>query len=167
MYKRQGQTITLPAPGTSASEPIYVNHMARVNADGTFDATFYPDPSATVLALSIQSNGSFVVGGTFTSFAPNGNPTGTIRNYIGLVDSDGSLDPSFNPNANGQVDVANVLSNGQILVAGTFTTLQPNGAATPSQANHIAILNADGTINPSANAPVYAVACLLYTSRCV
>jgi len=149
-----GQTITLPAPGTSASEPIYVNHMARVNADGTFDATFYPDPSATVLALSIQSNGSFVVGGTFTSFAPNGNPTGTIRNYIGLVDSDGSLDPSFNPNANGQVDVANVLSNGQILVAGTFTTLQPNGAATPSQANHIAILNADGTINPSFAADV-------------
>ena len=149
-----GQTITIPAPGTSASVPIYINHLARLNTDGTLDTTFFPDPSDIVLALALQPNGSFVVGGTMTSFATNGSTRGTIRNYIGRVGSDGSLDATFDPNANGQVDTITLLSNGQMLVGGTFTTLQPNGATSLTLANHIAILNADGTVNPSFTADV-------------
>jgi hypothetical protein len=66
-----GPQTVLPAPGASASEPIYVNHLARLNTDGTLDTTFYPDPDSDVLSLSIQSNGAIVVGGILTSFAPN------------------------------------------------------------------------------------------------
>ena len=99
---------TVPAAGTSASVPIYINHLARVNKDGTLDTTYFPDPSDTVLALALQGDGSIVVAGSFTSFAPYAAPTGTIRNHIGRVASDGTLDPTFNPNANGQVDVVDL-----------------------------------------------------------
>jgi uncharacterized delta-60 repeat protein len=144
-----GQTITLPAPGTNATTPIYINHLARLNTDGTLDATFFPDPSATVQALAIQSDGSIVVGGALTSFAQNGNPTGTVRNYVGRVKTDGSLDAGFDPNANARLNVVNLLSGGLIMIAGDFTTLQPNGAPALMQADHIAILNADGSTAPS------------------
>src|ERR1039457_1438591 len=144
-----GQTITIPAPGTSATTPIYINHLARLNTDGTLDATFFPDPSATVQALAIQADGSIVVGGDLTSFAQNGNPTGTIRNYVGRVKTDGSLDAGFDPNANARINVVNLLSGGLIMIGGNFTTLQPNGAPAPLQAEHLAILNADGTIGTS------------------
>ncbi len=147
-----GQTITLPAPGTSAETPIYFNHLARINTDGTVDPAFYPDPSATVQALALQSDGSILVGGAETSFAPNGNPTGTIRNYIGRVETNGSLDAGFDPNANAPLDTVSLLSNGNIMVAGAFTTLQPNGAAAPTQVDHIAILNPDGSIDTSFSA---------------
>jgi uncharacterized delta-60 repeat protein len=142
-----GQTITLPAAGTSASVPIYINHMARINKDGTLDATFFPDPSATVQTLALQSDGSFVVGGSMTSFAQNGNPTGTLRNYIGRVATDGTLDAGFNPDANGPVNLVSLLPSGLIVVAGSFTTLQPNGASAPSDVYHIALLNPDGSIS--------------------
>lgn len=141
--------VTLPAPGTSATTPIYVNHLARLNTDGTLDTTFYPDPSGTVLALALQSDGSVVVGGTYTSFAPNGAPTGTLRNYLGRVATDGSIDASFNPDPNGQVDSINLLSNGLILIGGAFTALQPNGASTAVAATHVAIINSDGSIDSS------------------
>ena len=144
-----GQTLTFPAAGTTASVPIYINHMARINTDGTLDPTFFPDPSSVVQSLALQPDGSFVVGGVMTSFAQNGNPTGTIRNYIGRVKSDGSLDAGFNPNANASVNLVSLLSSGQILVAGNFTTLQPNGSQAPVELYHIAILNADGSLSPS------------------
>jgi len=144
-----GAVITVPKPGYNASVPIYINHMARVNTDGTLDTTYFPDPSATVQALALQQDGSIVVGGFLTSFAPNGGPTGTIRNYIGRVGTDGSLDAKFDPDANAVVNVVNLLSNGNILIAGGFTTLQPNGAPEATQEDHVAILNADGSIDAS------------------
>ena len=142
-------TITVPAPGTSATTPIYVNHLARLNKDGTLDTTFFPDPSADVLGIAVQSDGSIVVAGAYTSFAPNYAPTGTIRNYIGRVSASGALDTGFNPSANALINTVTMLSNGRILIGGSFTTLQPNGAATPSFVNHVAVLNPDGTIDPS------------------
>jgi uncharacterized delta-60 repeat protein len=144
-----GATITVPAAGTSASVPIAVNHMARVNKDGTLDTTFFPDPSDIVLSMALQSNGQIVVAGIFTSFDQWAGPTGTIRNYIGRINTDGSLDAGFNPDANAQINVVQLLSSGQMLITGAFTTLQPNGSPTAVTANHIALLNGDGTVNPS------------------
>jgi uncharacterized delta-60 repeat protein len=144
-----GPQTVLPAPGVSAVTPIYVNHLARLNTDGTLDTTFFPDPSADVLNTAVQSDGSIIVTGAYTSFAPNGATTGVIRNYIGRVASNGTLDTNFNPNANALINTVSVLSNGNILIGGSFTTLQPNGAAAPSFYNHLAILNSDGSINTS------------------
>jgi uncharacterized delta-60 repeat protein len=159
------QTI-LPAAGASATVPIYVNHLARLNTDGTLDTSFYPDPSSDVLALAVQADGSILVGGVFTSFAQNGATTGIIRNYIGRVTSNGTLDANFNPNANGLVNATTLLSSGKVLITGGFTTVQPTGAAAPIVANHVAILNTDGTLSssfaagalPGANGQVNALA---------
>ena len=144
-----GAQTVLPAPGVSANQPIYANHIARLNTDGTVDATYLPDPSDQVQAIAMQSDGSVVIGGTFTSVAPGGATPGITRNFLAHIKTDGTLDPTWDPDANGQVAVVQNLANGQILVGGSFTTLQPNGASTPVAAVHMAILNANGTFNPS------------------
>jgi uncharacterized delta-60 repeat protein len=144
-----GAQTVLPAPGTSAITPIYVNHLARLNTDGTLDTTFYPDPSSDVLGIAIQSNGAMVVGGIFTSFAPNNAVTGTLRNYIGRVNADGSIDANFNPSLNQLVNTVTVLPNQHILVGGAFTSLQASGGGPPTFFNHVAILDPDGSIDPT------------------
>jgi uncharacterized delta-60 repeat protein len=144
-----GTVQTYPPAGDTASTPIYVNNLARLNTDGSLDTTFFPDPSFTVLSLALQPNGSMLVGGEFTSFAPNGATTGTLRNYVARVGATGTLDSSFNPNANGQVDTINLLASGQVFIGGSFTALQPSGASSPTPAVHFALLNSDGSIASS------------------
>ncbi len=147
-----GNPVVMPQAGYNATTGIYASHLARLNTDGTFDFSFVPDPSADVLSISVQPDGGVIIGGVLTSFAPNGSTTGIIRNYVGRVSASGTLDPTFNPNANALVNSTNVLSNGHVLVAGSFTTLQPNGAATASFKDHVAVLNPDGTLDPSFSA---------------
>jgi uncharacterized delta-60 repeat protein len=144
-----GTVQTYPPAGLSASVPIVVKNLARLNPDGSLDTTFFPDPSFIVLSLALQSNGDILVGGVFTSFAPNGATTGTLINYVARVTSAGALDTTFNPNANGEVATMNLLSSGQIFIGGSFTALQPNGAASPTPAVHFALLNTDGSIGSS------------------
>jgi uncharacterized delta-60 repeat protein len=66
----------------------------------------------------------------------------------------------FDPNSNGTIGSLVVQPDGKILIAGSFTTLSPNGGAAITR-NRIARLNADGTIDsafdPNANATVSAI----------
>jgi uncharacterized delta-60 repeat protein len=142
-------TVVYPAPGVSAVYPIPINHLARINTDGTLDTTFQPDPDSDVLAVAVQSDGNILVGGALTSFAQNAAVTGIVRNYVGRVTTAGAVDPTFNPNANALVNSITLLPSGQILIGGTFTTLQPNGTGATVFAEHAAILNPDGSISPS------------------
>jgi uncharacterized delta-60 repeat protein len=144
-----GNKIIVPNAGYSASTPIPINYMARLQTDGELDTTFWPDASATVVAINLLPNGQFLVGGIFTSFAPGGNPTGTIRNRIARINADGTLDTGFDPNANEYIQSISVLANGNYMITGLFTALQPNGAASPTNENHIAVLNTDGTVSPT------------------
>jgi uncharacterized delta-60 repeat protein len=156
-----GTTIVVPAPGTGATTPIYISHLARLNTDGTLDTTFFPDPTSDVLSVALQSDGSIVVAGVMTSFAPYGyygGTSGTVRNYIGRVSSSGAIDTGFNPNANALINSMSLLSNGHILIGGSFTTLQPNGAPSPTFVNLLAILNPDGTIDTTFSAGSKAAA---------
>jgi uncharacterized delta-60 repeat protein len=142
-----GAQTVLPPAGDSAITPIYINHLARISTDGTLDTSFFPNPSSDVLSIAIQSNGAIVVGGLMTSFAPNFANTGTIRNYLGRVNSDGSLDAGFAPSADQLVDSVTVLSNQNILVAGAFTNVQGTGSSAAKFVDHVAILNSDGSLN--------------------
>ena len=144
-----GNTVVMPQAGYSATTGIYSAHLARLNTDGTFDFSFVPDPSSDVLSIALQADGSVIVAGAMTSFAPNGTTVGTLKGYIGRVSASGALDAAFNPNANALINSAAVLPNGHILVAGSFTTLQPNGASAVTYKDHVAILNTDGTVDPS------------------
>ncbi|MEP6512045.1 MAG: delta-60 repeat domain-containing protein, partial [Dokdonella sp.] len=137
-----------------------LNHIARLNADGSVDVTFDPNADGTVNTLAVQPDGKLVVGGGFTTLAPNGG-TAITRQYVARLNVDGSVDLTFDPNANNFVAALALQPDGKLVVGGDFTSLSPNsGTAIPR--NRIARLNADGsvdtTFDPNANGTVTALA---------
>jgi len=136
------------------------NHIGRLNADGSLDTSFDPGASSDVYALAVEADGQILVGGAFTTLGGGGTGT-TPRNRIGRINTDGSLDTSFNPGANGYVSAFAVQADRQVLVGGGFTTLGGGGAGTTMR-NRIARLHTDGsldmTFDPGANDQVYALA---------
>jgi uncharacterized delta-60 repeat protein len=119
------------------------NYIARLNADGSLDTSFNPGTGAnnSVWTSAIQPDGKILIGGNFTSY------NGTGRNYIARLNSDGSLDTSFNPGtgANAAVWRITLQSDGKILIGGAFTSYNGTGR------NRIARLNADGSLDTSFN----------------
>ncbi len=73
-----------------------------MNADGSLDGS-YPNglggvsgfpltyPGASVKAVIVQTNGSVLIGGAFTTV------NGANRNHVARLNPDGSLDGSFDP----------------------------------------------------------------------
>ena len=134
------------------------NRIGRLNANGSIDATFNPGANATVWALALQPDGKVLVGGAFTTLG--GGVGTTVRNRIGRLNPDGSLDAAFNPGASDSVLNVVVEPDGKILVGGRFTTLGGGGTGTTVR-NRIGRLNPDGsldtTFNPGANDFVQAL----------
>jgi len=131
--------------------------IARVNTNGILDTTFNPGSGVTsaVWSASVLGNGQILLGGGFTTY------NGTGRRGVARINSNGSLDASFNPGAtsvNDLVRVAIAQSDGKVIIGGDFTTFNGNAR------NRIARLNADGTLDTSfnpgagANASVMALA---------
>ena len=72
------------------------NSLARLNADGSLDATFNPGEGVAggfVLSLALQPDGKILAGGLFSSINEIG------RNNIARLNADGSVDETFNPGA--------------------------------------------------------------------
>ena len=94
-----------------------INSIARLNSDGTLDTAFNPGlgANAAVYAIAVQPDGKVVIGGDFT--AVNGN---TNMNHIARLNTDGSVDATFNPGAgaNGSVRAITLQLNGEILIGG-------------------------------------------------
>ena len=136
------------------------NHIARLNTDGTLDASFDPNASNDVHSITVQADGKILIGGQFVTLAPNGGAPVT-RNCIARLNPNGTLDPTFNPNANLEVTSIVTQADGKILIAGEFTTLSPNGGAALTR-NRIARLNPDGTVDsvfdPNAKFDVLSIA---------
>jgi uncharacterized delta-60 repeat protein len=124
------------------------NYIARVNADGTLDPGFDPKADSSVNSIAVQPDGKVLLGGGFTKLQPNGAVTTTTRNRIARVNADGTLDPGFDPSANGSIYCIVPLADGRVLLGGGFLTLQPNGAAVATSRKCIARVNADGTLDP-------------------
>ena len=121
-------------------------HIARLTPDGSVD-TLNPGANDVVDALAIQTDGKIVVGGFFTTLGGGGSGT-SVRNHIGRVNPDGTLDTSFNPGANAEITCLALQADGKILVGGSFTTLGGGGTGTFVR-NRIARLNPDGTLDMS------------------
>ncbi len=119
-------TFTSVAGNNASGTPR--NRIARLNADGTLDATFNPNVDAEVKCMVLQADGRIIIGGDFTTVG------GITRNRLARLNANGTLDAGFNPNPNLRVDVVTLLPNGQILIAGNFTTV---GGATR---NRLALL---------------------------
>ncbi|MGB0581508.1 MAG: Calx-beta domain-containing protein, partial [Limisphaerales bacterium] len=96
------------------------NRIVRLNADGSVDPTFNPGTGAddVIRAVEVQANGSIVVAGDFTTF------NGESRNRIVRLNTDGSVDFSFDPGSgfNNTVFTLDMDSSQRILAGGAFTT---------------------------------------------
>ncbi len=140
------------------TEAFTRNGIARLNPDGSLDQNFNPSANASVDAIVALPGGQFVIGGTFTTLQPGASGTVYSRNNLARINSDGAVDLTFNPNANAAVTTLALEAGGSLLVGGSFTTLQPNGAALAVTRNHLARLNADGTLdlnfNPDINGTI-------------
>jgi uncharacterized delta-60 repeat protein len=147
-------------PNASIGENVTLNRIARLKADGTIDTAFDPNVNDTVNALAVQPDGKILIGGFFTSLAPNGGAS-VARNVMARLDVNGNVDSTFNPNPNLDVYAIALQPDGKILVGGLFTELAPNGGAVIPR-NFIARLNPEGTVDtacdPSANDQVKAFA---------
>jgi uncharacterized delta-60 repeat protein len=116
-------------------------HIARLNADGTLDASFDPGTgvNAEVRAIVVQPDGKILIGGPFSRCS------GAVCNGVARLNSDGSLDAAFSTGTGcgGErfVDELLLLPDGKLLVAGDFPTF--NGIKRAS----IVRLNTDGSMD--------------------
>ena len=135
------------------------NHIGRLNANGSLDESFDPGANGGVSCLLIQPDGKILVAGSFTTIGGGGTGT-TTRNRIARLNADGSLDMTFDPGANGEINALAVQPDGQILVVGRFTML--GGGTGTTARSRIGRFNADGSLdtsfNPGANNEVMTVA---------
>ena len=132
------------------------NYVARLNATTGSADSFDPNADFVVFSVAVQSDGKILVGGDFTTLAPNGGGAVT-RNSIARLETDGGLDQTLDLNTVGSnVQATAVQPDGKILIGGSFTTVF--GVAR----NNIARLNPDGTIdmafNPDADDTVNSIA---------
>lgn len=125
--------------------------IARINADGTVDEAFDPNPDGAVIAIAVQSDNKIVFGGSFTSLTPYMGTTTTPRSRLARVNNDGTLDVTFNPSPNADVLAVAVQADGAIVFGGAFTGVQPGASGSTSVRNHLARVNADGSLDAAFN----------------
>lgn len=121
------------------------NRIARLNADGSLDTSFDPGNGFNMRTntLALQQDGKIIVGGLFTEF------DGVTRNYIARLNTDGSLDASFDSGNEFTNDVRSIViqADGKIICGGNLKENFPAGVIRP----RIARLNIDGTLDTSFN----------------
>ena len=137
------------------------NRVARLNADGTLDATFVvgTGPNATVECVALQridtegTDVRVVIGGQF------GTVSGSSRSGVARLLGTGAIDTTFNNGGTGTDGIVRcvaVQGDGKILIGGDFTTYRDS--ANTHTRTRIARLNSTGTIDsaftPSANGTV-------------
>jgi len=93
-------------------------HIVRFNANGTVDNTFDSgaDTNNTIFSAVRQADGKILIVGSFTSF------NGTAVKRMARLNSDGTLDSSFNANIDNNTIYSTVQQpDGKILIGGYFT----------------------------------------------
>jgi uncharacterized delta-60 repeat protein len=119
--------------------------IARLNPDGTLDNTFgsglagavqtYSPVSSSVSDIALQNDDKVLIGGFFTTV------NGTTRSGIARLNSDGTLDTTFNGVATLYAAYSMALqSDGKVLIGGAFWF---NGIPV----DRVARLNSDGTLD--------------------
>jgi len=108
---------------------------------GTLDESFVPETGADniVTSSAVLDDGKIIIGGFFTSY------NGTARGRIARLNTDGSLDETFDPGTgtDEKVRTISIQSDGKIIIGGDFKSY--NGTAI----DNIARLNTDGTLDGS------------------
>ena len=101
-----------------------LNHIVRLNPDGSLDAAFVSQvglgANQTVNSIGIQSDNRIVLAGNFTV------ANGVSRNRITRLMPDGSVDPTINfgSGANGAIDALAIQPDNMLVIGGSFTQVQ-------------------------------------------
>jgi uncharacterized delta-60 repeat protein len=118
------------------------NKIARLNSDGSLDTSFIgkiDGKDAEVYAVTQQADNKIIIGGDFNQIG------GEIRNGVARLNLDGSLDETFNTNANYQyVSNINIQNDHKIIIGGSFSSY--NGVS-----NYLVRLNENGTVDNTFN----------------
>jgi uncharacterized delta-60 repeat protein len=121
--------------------PVPTSRLARIHSNGETDSSFNigTGPNTGVNTTSIQSDGKVIIGGFFTAYS------GTERNRIARLHTNGVLDTGFNvgTGANAEVYTTSIQSDGKVIIAGNFTTYSG------TTKNRIARLHANGVLDTS------------------
>ena len=109
-----GDFSTLTPNGGAA---VTRNSIARLETNGLLDRTLNLGAGGSffVFATAIQPDGKILIGGSFSTVL------GVTRNNIARLNTDGTLDTTFNPNADSDVYAIAVQADGKILVGGFFS----------------------------------------------
>ena len=122
---------------------VSINRIIRLNTGGSIDSSFVVGTgfNSIVWDIEVQSDGKILVVGTFTTYS------GSSRNRIIRLNSDGSIDSSFSIGSGfaGNVYASALQSDGKILAGGPFNSY--NGLSE----GEIVRLNSDGSIDTNFN----------------
>jgi uncharacterized delta-60 repeat protein len=133
------------------------NRIARLNADGSADATFDPGTGAdgTVTHIVRQASGHVIVGGAFTTM------NGVAKAGIARLAATGTLDAAaFGSGVyGGSVLAVAVQPDDRVLIGGNFSLVNGAGASLMARLSADGIL--DATYNPAARTYLQAVTSLL------
>ena len=96
------------------------NYLARLNTDGTVDVGFdhlVAAVSPFVYSAVLQADGKIVIAGYFTRINQ------ITHNRVARLNSDGTLDPSFNADFSADALSAAVQADGKIIIGGRFSLI--------------------------------------------
>lgn len=116
--------------------------LIRLNTDGSNDTSLVIGSqfgTGEIFALAVQNDGKIIAGGYFTT------AIGAAQNYLIRLNTNGSIDTSFNVGIgfDSYVRSVNIQSDGKIFIGGDFTKYK--GATVKSFIR----LNSDGSLDPT------------------
>lgn len=149
--------VSIPKDAIVSNAQGLVQGLAYSIGGGVLDASFNPGTGATggvggyystsggIYSMVIQPDGKIIIGGDFTFY------NGIARNSIARINSDASLDTTFNPGSGADSRIYTVLlqPDGKIIIGGDFNSY--NGIAR----YNIARINVDGSLDGNFNPPPY------------
>ena len=136
----------------TAYNSVPITYLARLNPDGNLDPNFKFDGSklspgisnnSYISGVALQPDGKILIGGNFIGYS------GFAYDYVLRLNSDGTLDTTFNLGSfgpNDHVDTVAVQPDNKILISGNFTSY--NGTAITRS---LIRLNTDGSLDNSFN----------------
>lgn len=117
------------------------SNLAFLNKDGTLDVAFGAGTGANgiVHAIATQADGKILIGGDFTMY------NGKAIDHIARLNTDGSLDPSFEARVDSAVHTIAIQNDGKIIIGGDFSRCND------TDRYRVARLQATGALDASFN----------------
>ena len=95
-----------------------IHNLARLNADGSLDASWHPEPDQAIFAIAVDGNDNVFVSGPFSVIG--GQP---IIEFARIDAATGLVDPGFTPVVDGGINAMAYDGNGHVYVGGQFQML--------------------------------------------